>query len=186
MKKFVLVLVLSVSYFSVAQEPPKFPKYDAKNAAQIFYYNFAEVPKEIKVRDDATKAKTFASLRGYNDKVKKISFLNTPKLMELELTINSLGNQLYSNRDMAEMVQKKVQTIIIPIRDSIKQHEEFLNTDLKSFLSKKQFKKWLRYQRAVKKDLLPKAPKSAPRPPSNMNRRRNRQGMGGGRGGRRF
>ena len=97
------------------------------------------MPKKIKVKDDVTKNKTFNSLKIYNNKIKKISFLNTPKLQELELTINSLGTQLYSNRDLAEKVRKKIEITIVPIRDSIVVHEKTLNDDLKSFLSRKQF-----------------------------------------------
>ena len=184
MKKLLIVLALFISYFSFGQEAPEFPKYIAKNAANIFYYNYAEVPEEIKVKDDVTKNKTFASLRVYNTKIKKISFLNTPKLQELELTINSLGTQLYSNRELAEKISKRVESTVLPIRDSIVVHEKALNDDLKSFLSKRQFKKWLKYQRSEKRKLLPKAPKRQAAPPSNMNNRRRRGGQG--MGGRRY
>jgi hypothetical protein len=181
MKKLLIILALFINYFSFSQEAPEFPKYVAKNAANIFYYNYAEVPEEIKVKDDVTKNKTFASLRLYNTKIKKISFLHTPKLQELELTINSLGTQLYSNRELAEKISKRVETTVLPIRDSIVVHEKALNDDLKSFLSKRQFKKWLKYQRSEKRKMLPKAPKRQAAPPSNMNnnRRRGGQGMGG-------
>jgi len=88
---------------------------------------------------------------------------------------------LYSNRELAEKISKRVETTVLPIRDSIVVHEKALNDDLKSFLSKRQFKKWLKYQRSEKRKLLPKAPKRQAAPPSNMNnnRRRGGQGMGG-------
>jgi hypothetical protein len=189
MKKSLIVFAIFVSYFSFSQEAPEFPKYVAKNAAHIFYYNYAEVPEEIKVKDEVTKNKTFTSLRGYNTKIKKISFLHTPKLQELELTINSLGAQLYSNRELAGKITKKIESTVLPIRDSIEVHEKVLNDDLKSFLSKRQFKKWLKYQRSEKRKLLPKAPKRQAAPPSNMNNRRRRGGQGRGSqgmGGRRY
>jgi hypothetical protein len=180
MKKTFIIVLLFISYFSFAQDAPEFPKYNAKNAANIFYYNFAEVPEEIKVKDDITKSKTVKWLRLYNDYIKKISFLNTPKLQDLELTINSLGKQLYSNRELAAKVTKQVETTILPIRDSIAIHEKTLNDNLKSFLSKRQFRKWLKYQKSEKRKLLPEQPKRQNNPPSNMNRRRrNEQGMGG-------
>jgi hypothetical protein len=180
MKKTLIIVLLFISYFSFAQDAPEFPKYNAKNAANIFYYNFAEVPEEIKVKDNITKSKTVKWLRLYNDYIKKISFLNTPKLQDLELTINSLGKQLYSNRELAAKVTKQVETTILPIRDSIAIHEKTLNDNLKSFLSKRQFRKWLKYQKSEKRKLLPEQPKRQNNPPSNMNRRRrNEQGMGG-------
>jgi hypothetical protein len=187
MKKSLIVFALFISYFSFSQEAPEFPKYIAKNAATIFYYNYAEVPEEIKVKDDVIKNKTFKSLRVYNNKIKKISFLHTPKLQELELTVNSLGVQLYSNRELAEKISKKIEITVLPIRDSIVVHEKALNDDLKSFLSKRQFKKWLKYQRSEKRKLLPKAPKREAAPPSNMNNNNNNNRRGGqGMGGRRF
>ena len=179
MKKTLIGFFLLINYFSFAQEAPEFPKYNAKNAATIFYYNFSEVPKKIKVKKDITKNKTIAALRSYNDKIKKISFLNTPKLKEIELTINSLGKQLYSDRDLAERVRKKVELTVFPVRDSVAVHERVLNESLKSFLSKRQYKKWLKYQRTEKRNLIPKPPRREAAPPQSMNRSRNRQGMGG-------
>ena len=178
MKKTLIILVLFISSISFGQEAPEFPKYNANNAAKIFYYNFSEVPKKIKVKDEILKNKTIKVIRVYNDKIKKISFLKTPKLQEIQLTVNSLGNQLYSNRDLAEKVRAKVEKTILPIRDSITVHEKTLNDNLKSFLSKKQFKKWLKYQRAEKRKLIPKRPSNNSAPPQNMSRR-NGQGMGG-------
>ncbi|QTE22666.1 hypothetical protein [Polaribacter cellanae] len=180
MKKIFLLFVLIQSGFAFSQQEPEFVKYNAKNAANIFYYNLSEIPKKIKVKKEVTKNKTLANLRKYNDKIKNIAFLNSPKLQELELTINSLGKQLYSNRDLAEKISKKIETTILPIRDSIDVYEKTLNENLKSFLSKRQFKKWLKYQKAEKRKLLPERPKSKNRAPTNRNRmRRNRQGLGG-------
>jgi hypothetical protein len=180
MKKALIIVVLFISCFSFAQEAPEFPEYKAKNAANIFYYNFSEVPEEIKVKKDITKNKTINLLRLYNDKIKKISFLNSLKLQELEVTINSLGKRLYTDRALASKVTKSVETTISPIRDSIDVHEKTLNDNLKSFLSKRQFRKWLKYQKAEKRKLLPEQPKRQNTAPPAMNRRRgNQQGMGG-------
>ncbi|WP_299671119.1 hypothetical protein [uncultured Polaribacter sp.] len=183
MKNLIIVIVLFISYCSVGQEAPKMPKYNAKNAANIFYYDLLEAPEKIKVKNDLTKNKMTKALRNYNDKVKNISFLNSAKLQELELTINTLGEQLYKNRDLALEVRKKIEATILPIRDSIVVYEKSLNSNLEENLSKKQFKKWLKYQKATKRKLLPERPKSQNNPPSNMNSRRNGQG---GMGGRRF
>ncbi|MFK8060042.1 MAG: hypothetical protein AB8B78_08130 [Polaribacter sp.] len=180
MKTTLIVCTLLISYISLAQEAPKMPKYNAKNSANIFYYNYSEIPKKIKLKDDVKKNKTNSNLTIYNDKIKNIAFLNFSQLQELELTINSLGKQLYTNRDLAEMVREKIKKTILPIRDSVAVYEKTLNDSLKIFLSKKQFKKWLKYQRAVKKELQPKPPKGNNSPPPNMNRRRrNNQGLGG-------
>lgn len=180
MKKILIILALFISYFSFGQEAPEMPKYIAKNAANLFYYNLTEVQKKVKIKDAIVEAKASKVFREYNDKVKDLSFLNFSKLQELELTINTLGNELYTNRELAEKVTKRIEIIILPIRDSIAKNEKILNGTLKEFLSKRQFKKWLKYQKKEKRKLIPKPPKSANNnPPSSMNNRRRSSGMGG-------
>lgn len=177
----VFIFLLCVTILN-AQEGPELPKYNAKNAANLFYYNLSEVPEKIKVKKDIIENKTLKALRNYNSKVKKLSFLNTPELTDLEVTINTLGKQLYTNRDLAENIRTKIETLVIPLRDSVAGYEKILNDTLQSFLSKRQFKKWLKYQKARKRELLPERPKrknNNATPPS-MGRR------GGGLGGRRF
>lgn len=181
MKNYTLLFVFFWIANLNAQEAPKMPKYNAKNAANIFYYNSTEVPESIKIKKEAIENKTLKVLRDYNSKVKIISFLNTPELTDLEQTINTFGNQLFTDRELAERVQKQVETLILPLRDSIAVYETTLNDSLNTFLSKKQFKKWLKYQKLEKRKLLPERPKSRNNaaPPSNMNRRRGGMGMGG-------
>ena len=48
MKKSLIVIVLFISYFSFSQEAPEFPKYVAKNSANIFYYNYMRSAKKDK------------------------------------------------------------------------------------------------------------------------------------------
>ena len=49
MKKIVIILLVFQSFLLNAQEPPKMLKYNAKNAANIFYYQIDEIPKKIKI-----------------------------------------------------------------------------------------------------------------------------------------
>lgn len=183
MKKILVIIALCFGFISFAQNAPEFPKYNAKNSANIFYYNLSEIPDEIKVKKASIKNKTITALRKYNDKIKKISFLNTPKLQQIELTINALGKQLYTNRELSDKVGKDIQNTIIPIRDSIAKHETVLNETLQTFLSKKQLKKWDKYQKRKKRELLPKQPNNNNNntPAPSMMR-----GRGMGMGGRRF
>lgn len=181
MKNLVSIIILFFSIGIFAQDAPEMVKYNAKNASNIFYYKLSEIPKEIKVKDDVTKNKTIKALRNYNDKIKKISFLNTPNLQELDLIVNSAGKQLYKDRDLALKVRKKIEATVLPIRDSVVVYEKTLNTTLKEFLSKKQFKKWLKYQKREKRKLIPQQKSRNTRQPQNMNRTR-----GMGMGGRRF
>ena len=181
MKKTVLLLLVFQSFLLNAQEPPKMLKYNAKNAANIFYYNIDEIPKKIKLKSEALKKITTKELRNYNSKIKNISFLNFQELRELEVLVNTIGEQSRTNPDLRRKLRKNIEMVILPIRDSVAKFEETINSAFKTVLSKKQYKKWIKYQKNVKRELLPKRPRNtSARPPSN--------GMGrGGRGrNRRF
>mgnify|MGYP001596518494 FL=1 len=152
-------------------------KYNAKNAANIFYYNIDEIPKKIKVKSEALKKITTKELRNYNSKIKNISFLNFQELRELEVLVNTIGEQSRTNPDLRRKLRKNIEMVILPIRDSVAKFEETINSAFKTVLSKKQYKKWIKYQKNVKRELLPKRPRNtSARPPSN--------GMGRGSRGR--
>lgn len=183
MKQAVLIVFLLSSCLGFTQEPPKMPKYNAKNAAGIFYYDDVEASKKIKLKKDDKKLAFSKAIRNYNSKIKDISFLNTPKLNETDLTVNAIGEQAFRDRDLASRVRKIIEENVMPVRDSVLKNEKVLNTKLESLLNKKQYKKWLRYQRNEKEKLLPERPKTNQRPVNNGMMRRNRMG---GLGGRRF
>ncbi|NJN50028.1 MAG: hypothetical protein HC798_01615 [Polaribacter sp.] len=81
-------------------------KYSAKNAALIFYYDINEALEESKVKDDETKQKASVHLRNYNNKIKEFEFLNIIKLNDIEMTVNTAGDQLRTNPNLAQRVKK--------------------------------------------------------------------------------
>ena len=182
MKKIVIILLVFQSFLLNAQEPPKMLKYNAKNAANIFYYQIDEIPKKIKVKSEDLKKITIKELRTYNSKVKNISFLNFQELRDLEDLVNTVGEQSRTNLELRRKLRKNIEMIILPIRDSVAKLEETINSSFKTVLSKKQYKKWIKYQKNVKRELLPKRPRNtSARPPTNrMNRRRGGQRRGNG------
>ncbi|QNM86832.1 hypothetical protein H9W90_06910 [Polaribacter pectinis] len=179
-KSLIIILVFLINFVAFSQEAPKMPKYIAKNAANIFYYDSNEVIDKIKVKKDEIGNLTKKSLRVYNNKIKDVSFLNFQKLQDLEMVVNTLGEQASSDRDLAMKLRKQIEETIIPIRDSVKKNEDKLNKSLKDVLSKKQYKKWLKYQKKKKQELLPKPPKSNNN--QNQSSMGNRNRSRGGRG----
>ena len=177
MKKIVILLFLVQTFFAFSQEPPKMLKYNAKNSANIFYYDLEEAPVKMKIKNDALKNKALKHLRNYNYKVKDISFLNSAKLYELEVLVNTMGPQVRTNRDLGLKIRKQIETTILPIRDTIATFEKKLNLDLEGILSSKQYKKWLKYQTKVKRELIPKPPqaKGTQRTRMPMNQRNRRR-----------
>lgn len=183
MKQTVLIVFLLSSFLGFTQEPPKMPKYNAKNAAGIFYYDDVEASKKIKLKNGDKKLAFSKAIRNYNSKIKDISFLNMPKLSEADLTVNAIGEKAFRDRDLANKVRKVIEENVFPVRDSVIKNEKHLNSKLESLLNKKQYKKWLRYQRNEKEKLLPERPKTNQSPANNGMMNRNRMG---GLGGRRF
>ncbi len=181
MKKifFIATLFLSFSLFSQGQAP-KMPKYNAKNVVGLFYYDVTEAVEKVKVKKDETKTSFSRSIRNYNSKIKDISFLNSPKLNEVDLTINSIGEQAFTDIDLRNKVRKIIEDTVVPLRDSVLKIEKSLNSELEKILNKKQNKKWLRYQRSQKEKLLPKVPQNNQAPVNNGMMMRN-QGFGNGR-----
>jgi hypothetical protein len=182
MKKIIILSILLQNFLVTAQEPPKMQKYIAKNAANIFYYNLAEVVEKVKIKKDEIGNTTKKELRIYNDKVKDISFLNFQKLQELDFVVNSMGEKASSDRDLAIKIRKQITDTILPIRDSIEKNEKELNKNLKNILSAKQFKKFKKYQKNKKKSLLPKPPKSNNNQMASPMRNGNGRGRGRGAG----
>lgn len=179
MKKIIILFILlqNCLVFSQRQQGQgsvKMIKYNAKNAANIFYYNIDKIPKKIKIKKKDVEKVTKRALRVYNDKIRVITFLNTQNLDELDLIVNTMGKEARTNPDLGRKIRKQIESVILPIRDSIKKNEEILNSTLKPVFSKKQFKKWMKYQAKKKKDLRPKRPKSNNngQMPRSRNRRR--------------
>ncbi len=148
-------------------EKSEIKKFKATEVAGIFYYNTERVVKKLKVKKEEKKFPIIKALRDYNFKVKEILFLNFVQFSDLDILVNSMskGND---NEARLEM-RKKVEGVIRPIRDRVHENEKELNLILKGFLSEKQFKKWLKYQKKKKDSLKPKKPENRNKQGSRSN-----------------
>lgn len=155
-----------------SREPKKFK---ASDAAGIFFYDINQVLKKIKVKEGGVKQEVTKTLRNYNFKIKEIAFFNSEKFNELNIFMKSMrGNhkrQLNRNNNSndnqsidnnrnknADDPRQKVSKVIRPIRNEIRDNEEELNNLLEKVLSEKQNKKWIKYQKKIKKSLEPVKP----------------------------
>ncbi|MAD96034.1 MAG: hypothetical protein CMB99_01770 [Flavobacteriaceae bacterium] len=183
MKKLLSIFIFVFIAKGFAQSPPqpKMLEYKAKNVCGIFYYNSEEVVGKIKVKKDETKRKVQKELRDYNNKIKDIEFLNSVKLVEVETVVNNFGPQARTNADIRDRIRKLIEGTIPKVRDSVFAREKELNSNMEAFLSKKQYKKWIRYQKNKRESLLPKPPNTNRARNFQNNRRFNRNRMMGGR-----
>lgn len=158
------------------QQNKESKKFKANEAAGLFFYDIKKVLKKIKIKDKIAKDSVTKLLKNYNFEIREISRLNANKFKDLNTIVNagiayrknSENKSSKSNKNLG--IRKKIQEIIRPIRQEVRENELKLNEDLAVILSEKQHKKWLKYQK-TKKDKL--KPKKAQR---NNNQRENNRG----------
>ena len=155
----------------------KAQKFNASNVAGIFYYDIDKAIKKTKVKKEEKQLSVKKIIKNYNLKIKEISFLNSQKFSDLNLVVNSGSKNILPEERMK--MRKKVNEIIRPIRDEIHELEKELNNNLEEILTEKQFKKWLKYQKKQKENLMPK------RVQNGQGQRQRQGGMNNGRGMRR-
>lgn len=187
MKKifFILLLLLNIPFYaqppgggngggrrsqgqeSQSNEEQKIKKFSASDVAGIFYYDIEEILKKLKLKDETKEALVSKALKNYNFKIKEISFLNSGKLSDLEVVVNSSFN--VNESENREGMREQVEEVVRPIRENIDENEKELNLTLESILSEKQQKKWLKYQNKKKESLKPKKPDTSSRQGSRSN-----------------
>lgn len=149
----------------------------ANDIAGIFYYDVEQVLKKLKIKNDETKAIVSKALRDYNFKVKEVALLNSDNLKAIDVLMKSRRGmrRMPENDNSSEQqenengdVRQKMGKLIRPIRRDIGDIEVILNETLESILSKKQNKKWVKYQKNEKEKLKPQRPEG-------NNRNQNRQ-----------
>ena len=168
MKNIFLVVLLLFTSVLIAQRQ----NFDASKVVGIFYYEEDKAVKKIKIKQKDLKYRVKKTIINYNSKIKEISFLKDAELKGITTLVNS--NKNVTNPDTVRDFRAKIEKVLTPIKDSIKSFEKQLNASLKTELSKKQFRSWLKFQRNEKRKLEPKAPerRNAPSRSRNMNRRR--------------
>ena len=79
-------------------------------------------------------------------------FLHSKTLADLEKEFDRNVKIAMQNRDRSQMngMKIKIKQIIPPIRNEVYEHEKKLNGAIKSLLTEKQNKKWLKYQKRNK------------------------------------
>jgi len=157
------------------------PKFNSRNAAGIFYYDIDETVEELKIKSEEKDRAVAKALKLYNKEVKKLEFLNTQNFNDIDLLMNLWISGAGKNGEKPKEAEGKdhLKSVIKDVRDELKEEEKKLNETMEGVLSEKQLKKWIKYQKNKKKELLPKRPGSS----SSDNGRMSRSGFGQGPGG---
>lgn len=177
-------------------------EFNASNAAGIFSYDDDDVITKIKLKKKDEKLITSVrkAIVNYNIKIQEIGLLNKDNFDTLNIYVNTMmksrashrnrsnGNHQISYNDSTneEIIseddekmhasRKLIRQKIEPAKIAVKKEEVILNNALKAMLNEKQYKKWAKYQEAIKDELNPK--------PRSINQNNQMRPPGGGMGGR--
>lgn len=129
------------------------PKFDPAKYVGIFKYDFEKVAKKISLKpssDLGTKVKVIFAK--YHKGVNDIERLNTFTLSEYKSTIEATQREAAKTQDYSKFqeVKKQMDEAFKPMIEALKKEEKKLDEQLKSALSEKQFKKWMKYQKKFK------------------------------------
>jgi hypothetical protein len=157
MKKIILLLILSCAFNAQAQygnrnfrnqrqsqmpqpqqEAPE-PNFNINRYIGIVIYDIEKTAKKSSVKLSSKEGKEFSKvLTKYNKDIKDITRINT---FLLRSTKEMISNQ--------PKVQKKMEENLKPILETLKVEDLKLNKTMKTLLSEKQHKKWIKYNKKI-------------------------------------
>ncbi|WP_298779403.1 hypothetical protein [uncultured Polaribacter sp.] len=166
MKKIIFLFILFLSFVAqaqfnnqrqqrvsqqsqVQQKAPK-PNFDVKKYLRIIVYDIEKYAKKSKVKLSSEKGKQFSKiLTNYNREIKDISRINSFTFRETKNMVESFQKSAMKTGDFSGQieVQKKMIENLKPVAETIKEEDKKLNKAIKSLLSEKQYKKWIKYNR---------------------------------------
>jgi len=175
MRYFLLLITLLFSFSLAAQRrsgsrgqssraltntnSSKPPEFKPNEVAGLIFYDLKKVYKKVSVKDLSDEGKKMAkAINTYNKSIKDIKRINRFSLNELKTVYSVAIKDVVDNRDYTKMTaaQKHIKTVLDPIKRESFKKDSLLNIQLKEFLSKKQFKKWIKFSNKIKQRSIPK------------------------------
>jgi hypothetical protein len=172
MRKYIILLFVFTSFLTqsqfrnggmrnqqqnqMGQTPRKAPEpnYEVEKYLGIVVYDIEKAAKKSKVKLTSETGKDFsATLLTYNKKIKDIRRLNTFTLRSTKEMVENFqkNSQKTGDRSGQKKVQKTMMENLKPISETLKVEDLKLDKKMKSLLSEKQYKKWIKYNRKLYK-----------------------------------
>ncbi|MGB0879097.1 MAG: hypothetical protein ACPGTO_00865 [Polaribacter sp.] len=172
MKKIILLLLLFSGFVAQAQygygnrqnqrqrqnqqrqQRPQKPKFDARKYLGFVNYDIEKAAKKTGLKTSSDVGKKFVHiLKEYNNSTNQIQRINSFTLKSMKGLVESSQKKVMDGGDPSTLqtVQKTVQESFKPIADTLKEEREKLHKTLETLLSKKQFQKWQKFDRKVRK-----------------------------------
>jgi Na+/phosphate symporter len=172
MKKIILLLIVGATFTAQAQyrngqrqgqrqslqprtqqKPPK-PKFEPEKYLNIITYDIKKTAKKSGVKLSSEQGETFAKiLTTHNKSIKDISRINSFTFKSMKKLAENSQTIAQKSGDYSELrnVQKTVDKNFKPIIKTLKEEDKELNLSVKKLLQKKQYKKWIKYNKKLNK-----------------------------------
>ncbi|PWG05888.1 hypothetical protein [Polaribacter aquimarinus] len=141
----------------VHDAPPK-PNFQVEKQVGIVIYDVKKAVKKSGVKLSSKTGKTFSkTLESYNKSINDIKRINSFLLKSTKVMVESFQKKAIKTGDFSEQprVYKKVQENLKPITETLKAEDKKLDKKVKNLLSKKQYKKWIKFNKKLNK-IFPK------------------------------
>lgn len=142
-------------------------KVTIENMAGILMYDYDEVIKKVKIKDESKKIVVEKAITKYNNKINEIKTFNSDVFSKVKRFIEQKTESAKtSNINDFKEARLKIRELLKPIVDKVDHQQKILNQSLEKILSEKQNSKWLKYEKIKIKELRPSY-KANNNPPKN-------------------
>lgn len=150
------------------------PEFKPNEVAGLVVYDLKKAYKKVSVKEKSNEGKKMAkAIQTYNRSIRDIKRINKFSLDQLKILYDVAIKEIVDNRDYSKMTdaQKHIKTVLDPIKRESFKKDSILNIQLKEVLSKKQFKKWVKFSNKIKLKSIPKNFRKNRNAPDNTGRR---------------
>ncbi|SDS52503.1 hypothetical protein SAMN05216503_3339 [Polaribacter sp. KT25b] len=178
MKKLILLIILFSAFAAEAQygngygsqqrrrqsdmmqtqEKAPEPNFEIEKYLGIVIYNIEKAAKKTKIKLSSKEGKLFSkALTEYNKDIKDITRINSFLLRSTKETVENFQKVSAKSGDFSNRTEviKTMNDNLKPISNTLKKEDIKLDATMKSILSEKQYKKWIKYNRKLYK-IFPK------------------------------
>jgi hypothetical protein len=135
------------------RKPPK-PNFEVKKYLGIIVYDISKAAKKSGIKLSTKEGKQFSKIiTDYTKSTQEIARINTFVIRSTKEMVENFQEKAMKSGDLSNQpkVYKKMVENLKPISEIIKKEDKELNKKIKALLSKKQYKKWIKYNKKLNK-----------------------------------
>ena len=130
------------------------PEFNVERAIGLTIYDIERIKKKVGIKESSDNYKKIVTtFNKFNREQREVLRINTFNFSQAKTKIEAAQKTVLENRDYSvlEKAYKEVSDGFKPVADGIKEREKALGESLEKLLSAKQFKKWKKLQKRIKR-----------------------------------